>query len=139
MKKNNLNINYIILEAGAFSFIAGLCYKKICFIFHIHYESLNTVIFYALFVLSILLFITSYSRFNIIFRKTNLGINGIYPMKISRKRENDLTIYKFTLPAGLSTNDIEKKQIEIEQFLGKRIKIRYLYKRTFEIKVFNYY
>lgn len=81
-------------------------------------------------------FILHYSRFDLIFRKTGLGIDGAYPIKIKKVKNIDHFKYTFTLPVGLCTNDIKNKKSHIEEYLDKDIEIIYDSNRTFNILVY---
>lgn len=78
----------------------------------------------------------TWSKFNKIFRGLDLCIGNAYPIQKSKKKTEYSTIYKFTLPAGLSLKDFEDKKDAIEQYLGRSIDIKYTYKEIY-IEVYN--
>lgn len=71
------------------------------------------------------------------FRVTGLGVNGAYPFLQRKEIQDNNTIYRYSLPVGMSTDDIQKKQLAMEQSLGKRIMIQYHRKSTFLITTIN--
>jgi len=79
----------------------------------------------------------TWSKFDKIFENLNLGINGSYPILKSKKINDYSTFYKFTLPTGLSTEDIEKVKVKIEEHFGKKINIHFLDRGLFGIEMFH--
>jgi S-DNA-T family DNA segregation ATPase FtsK/SpoIIIE len=70
----------------------------------------------------------TYSKYDSIFRNLNLGKNEAYPIfKRSSQRETSV-LYEFSLPKGLSVEEIELKHAAISQAVGKKIEIKYGYK-----------
>jgi S-DNA-T family DNA segregation ATPase FtsK/SpoIIIE len=85
----------------------------------------------------------NYSRLDKLFRNVGLGIDGSYPI-LKKKVHTDIsTIYRYTLPCGLSLKDFDKHRDEIEQYLGHEVEIKYTYKEiqieVFEIEVKSFY
>lgn len=72
--------------------------------------------------------VVTFSKFDQLFKSLNLGIGDVYPIKkrVSKKEEYDL--YEFTLPAGMSVDDFERKHDAIEQYVGQRVEIAYGFK-----------
>lgn len=70
----------------------------------------------------------TYSKFDKIFKSLKLGIGESYPIKKRMSSKEDYDLYEFTLPAGMSVEDFEKKHDAIEQYVGKRIEIAYGFK-----------
>lgn len=88
-------------------------------------------------VLGITYYAWTWSKFDRIFRNLGLGIDTMYPIQKGVKKYENSVVYKFTLPTGLSTDTIENKKTEIEQWLGKKISIEYINHGLFIIEVFN--
>jgi S-DNA-T family DNA segregation ATPase FtsK/SpoIIIE len=77
------------------------------------------------------------SKYDQLFRNLKLGINErYYPILIDKRKGEYSTTYKFTLPTGISVDDIKKKQETIEQNTGKKINIEYINKGMFIIEEF---
>jgi len=66
--------------------------------------------------------------FDRIFKGLKLGVDNSYPVKKGKERTNEGMMYKFTLPAGLTSEDFIKEKLAIEQYLGKQVDIIYTYK-----------
>jgi S-DNA-T family DNA segregation ATPase FtsK/SpoIIIE len=78
------------------------------------------------------------SKYDRIFRNLKLGINECYyPIMRTKEKNNYSTTYKFTLPAGISVDDIIKKQEAIEQNIGRKVHIEYINKGQFIIEEFH--
>jgi S-DNA-T family DNA segregation ATPase FtsK/SpoIIIE len=69
-----------------------------------------------------------YSRFDLIFKNLKLGVNESYPVLKSQTKKESSVLYEFTLPIGLSVEEVEKNKPAIRQAIGKNIDIRYGYK-----------
>lgn len=87
-------------------------------------------------VFGIAYYYATWSKFDRIFRGLKLDVNGVYPLLKSKRKTEYSTIYRFTLPAGLSLKDFEDKKDAIEQYLGRSIDIKYTYKEIY-IEVYN--
>ncbi|MPM30182.1 hypothetical protein SDC9_76729 [bioreactor metagenome] len=72
--------------------------------------------------------ISRMSKFDVLFRNLKLGINQAYPILKRREQKDGYTLYEFTLPAGLTVDDFERKRAAIEQHLGQDVLIEYGYK-----------
>ncbi|MEA5042229.1 MAG: FtsK/SpoIIIE domain-containing protein [Oscillibacter ruminantium] len=70
----------------------------------------------------------TFSKFDRIFKSLKLGVNDSYPIKKRVSHKDDYDLYEFTLPAGLSIEDFEKKHTAIEQYIGSRIEFSYGFK-----------
>lgn len=70
----------------------------------------------------------TYSRFDQLFKSLKLGIGEAYPIKKRMSGKEDYDLYEFTLPAGMSVEDFEKKHDAIEQYIGQRVEIAYGFK-----------
>lgn len=71
----------------------------------------------------------TYSKYDRLFKNCDLNIGLSYPiLKNKCKTEYGSTIYKFTLPCGLSEQDFTEKQQAIENYIGKEVKISYTFK-----------
>jgi S-DNA-T family DNA segregation ATPase FtsK/SpoIIIE len=78
------------------------------------------------------------SKYDRVFRNLKLGINEVYyPILVNKQLRDYSTTYKFTLPAGVSVEDIKKEQEAIEQHIGKKINIEYINKGLFIIEEFK--
>jgi len=86
--------------------------------------------------LGIMYYAFTWSRFDVIFKNLDLHVGLAYPIIKGKKKTEYSTIYKFTLPAGLSLKDFEDKKEAIEQHLGREIDIKYTY-REIQIEVFK--
>jgi S-DNA-T family DNA segregation ATPase FtsK/SpoIIIE len=73
----------------------------------------------------------TWSKYNKIFKNLDLGIGIAYPIFKSKHKTDYSTIYKFTLPCGLSLTDFLDKKEAIEQYVGKDIDIKYTYKEIY--------
>lgn len=80
--------------------------------------------------------LTFKSPFDGVFKSVGLGNGENYPTKIGKKKACGCTVYEFTLPAGYSTDDVEKYKYAIEQHIGKEIDVTYGF-RNFYIKVYD--
>jgi S-DNA-T family DNA segregation ATPase FtsK/SpoIIIE len=87
-------------------------------------------------VLGIAYYAYRWSKFDKLFENLQLGVNGAYPIFKCKHKTDFSTIYKFTLPCGLSLQDFDKKKDAIEQHLGRDIDIKYTYKEIY-IEVYN--
>ncbi|WP_427340769.1 FtsK/SpoIIIE domain-containing protein [Caloranaerobacter sp. DY30410] len=74
--------------------------------------------------------------FKILWENLKLYKGEVYPILKRKKKTPYGYDLRFTLPAGLSTEDFEKNKTAIEQYLDKKIKIRYEHK-TLIIEVYN--
>jgi S-DNA-T family DNA segregation ATPase FtsK/SpoIIIE len=78
------------------------------------------------------------SKYDRIFRNLKLGINECYyPIMRTKEKSDYSTTYKFTLPAGISVDDIKKEQLSIEQNIGRKVNIEYINKGQFIIEEFH--
>lgn len=87
-------------------------------------------------VLGIAYYAYRWSKFDKLFENLQLGVNGAYPIFKGKHKTDFSTVYKFTLPCGLSLQDFDKKKDAIEQHLGRDIDIKYTYKEIY-IEVYN--
>ena len=78
----------------------------------------------------------TWSKFDRLFKNLNLCKGGSYPILNNTEETETSRIYKFTLPAGLSSEDFERNRVAIKQHLGRDIDIRYTYKSVW-IEVFE--
>ena len=78
----------------------------------------------------------SWSKFDRLWPALGLTVGTAQPYLKNKERTDHSIIYKFTLPAGLSSDDFEKHKLAIEQFCGRDIDIKYTYKELW-IEVFN--
>jgi S-DNA-T family DNA segregation ATPase FtsK/SpoIIIE len=76
------------------------------------------------------------TKFNKLFMNLKLGVNEEYPIFKMKKHTDYSTVYTFTLPTGLSSEDFKSKQLAIEEYLGKSVEIKYTYKELY-IEVFE--
>lgn len=76
------------------------------------------------------------SKFTRIFENLKLGVGSVYPIQKSKVKTDTSTVYKFTLPCGLTLKDFDEKKEAIEQHLGREIDIKYTYKEIL-IEVYN--
>lgn len=68
----------------------------------------------------------TFSKYDKIFKYCKLRTGQAVPiLKSERKTDYNSTIRKFTLPAGLCLQDFLDQQEEIENYLGKQVKISY--------------
>lgn len=80
-------------------------------------------------------YICTRSKFDRVFRNLKLGIGDYsFPMLISKVKHEESITYKFTLPTGLSVEDIKKRQDAIEQHIGNKINVGYINKGLFAIE-----
>lgn len=78
-----------------------------------------------------------YNPFRLLFENLNLKVgDGVVPKYINKRKTPYGYCLTFSLPYGLSTNDFEKHQLAIEQYLNKRVDINYknyrIYIRVYE-------
>jgi S-DNA-T family DNA segregation ATPase FtsK/SpoIIIE len=57
------------------------------------------------------------------FEKSNMQINGNIPKVLKTEHHDNGDVYVVAMPAGMSTDDFEKRKLSIEQYLGESIKI----------------
>jgi S-DNA-T family DNA segregation ATPase FtsK/SpoIIIE len=99
-------------------------------------ENLLLYLLKAFGILGIFYYAWTWSKFDKLFENLGLGIDGAYPIMKSKRKTDYSEIYKFTLPRGLSLADFDKHKDAIEQFLGRKIDIKYTYKEIY-IEVYN--
>lgn len=68
------------------------------------------------------------SKYDVVFKTLKLGKGEAYPFFKRRTKKDGYALYEFTLPAGLSVDDVRAKQLQIEQYIGKSIELDYGYK-----------
>lgn len=73
----------------------------------------------------------TWSKYDKVFRNLNLGIGSAYPLFKSKSKTDYSTVYKFTLPCGLSLQDFLDKKEAIQQYIGKEVDIKYTYKEIY--------
>jgi len=66
-----------------------------------------------------------FNPYKALFENCNLKVGNQVPRYINKKATNYGYCLTFALPYGMSTDDIEKKKLAIEQYLNKRIEITY--------------
>lgn len=76
------------------------------------------------------------SKFDTIFRAAGICSGEACPMLKRKTRMDGYTLYEFTLPAGLTTHDVEINRLAIEQYLGREIEIDYGFKNLL-IRVYD--
>lgn len=76
------------------------------------------------------------SKFTKVFETMKLGVGSVYPIQKGRSITDISTVYRFTLPCGLSVKDFDDKKDAIEQHLGKSVDIQYTHKEI-RIEVYN--
>jgi len=81
-------------------------------------------------------YFATWSKFDKLWPKLGLIKGTAQPYLKGTEKTDHSKIYKFTLPAGLSSEDFEKNKLAIEQFVGSDIDIRYTYKQIW-VEVFN--
>lgn len=81
-------------------------------------------------------YIMSWSKFDRLWKSLGLVKGTSTPYLKGTEKTDHSKIYKFTLPAGLCSDDFEKNKQAIEQFVGSDIEIKYTYKQL-QIEVFN--
>lgn len=81
-------------------------------------------------------YLATWSKFDTVFKNLKLGKESAYPFKKRKEKKDGFTLYEFTLPAGLSTEDIEKHKEAIQQHVGKEIEVSYGFK-NFYIKEYT--
>lgn len=81
-------------------------------------------------------YLTTWSKFDKLFKNLGLCKGSAYPIKVGSQKTDVSTVYKFTLPAGLSLDDFERNRLAIRQHLGRDIDIKYTYKQIW-IEVFE--
>lgn len=124
-----------LLNSSILSFFLGFGLDKITYFFGNDITTYDNILKW-LGIWGVGYYFLTWSKFDRIFRALDLGTNHVYPLLKSKKKTDCSTIYKFTLPAGLSSEDFKKSQQAIEEHLGKNIDIKYTYKEI-QIEVFN--
>ena len=81
-------------------------------------------------------YVNNWSQFDRLWRNLNLGKGNAYPICKTKKETDTGTIYKFRLPAGLCLDDFEKHKQAIEQFVGRKVDLKYTYKEIW-LEVFE--
>lgn len=76
------------------------------------------------------------SKFDKIWVGLGLGIDGAYPIERRHEKKDGYTLYEFSIPAGLCSDDFKKHKLAISEWLGKEIEIDYGYKNLY-VKVFD--
>lgn len=84
--------------------------------------------FIAVGIMGVVYYAVTWSRFDALFQSCDLTVGLAYPIIKGKKRTKYSTIYRFTLPTGLSLKDFEDKKEAIEQHLGREVDIKYTYK-----------
>lgn len=73
--------------------------------------------------------VKTYSKYDKVFTSCKLNTDsGAQPILKRKEKKEGYTLYEFTLPLGLSSEDFEKKNTAISQAVGRRVKIEYGYK-----------
>jgi S-DNA-T family DNA segregation ATPase FtsK/SpoIIIE len=81
-------------------------------------------------------YFATWSKFDRLWKNLNLAKGTSMPYLCGTEKTDHSKIYKFTLPAGLSSDDFERNKLAIEQFVGSDVDIRYTYKQLW-IEVFD--
>lgn len=66
-----------------------------------------------------------YDKFEKLLETLGIEANGKFPRLREKIKTDYGWCYRLSVPPGISTKDFERKQTEIEQFLGHRVKISY--------------
>lgn len=123
-----------ILTNCAYSVIGGFGLQAFTPMFDSVNDSITTTIIIALKgagIFGLAYYAMTWSRFDKLFENLGLGVNGAYPILKDKRKTEFSTIYKFTLPSGLSLSDFDKCKEAIEQHLGRDIDIKYTYKEIY--------
>lgn len=84
----------------------------------------------------ILYYFTTWSSFDKVFKNLHICKGSAYPI-IKEIKETDIsTIYRFTVPAGISIDDFDRNKKAIEMYLGREIDIKPIYKAV-QIEVYD--
>lgn len=121
------NVRNTIICNSLYSIICGVGIDVLAPIFNSD-ASIFTFLLKAGGVVGITYYSLTLSKFTKIFETTKLGVGSVYPIQKGKIRTETSTIYKFTLPCGLSIEDFDEKKNAIEAHLGRKIDIRYTYK-----------
>jgi S-DNA-T family DNA segregation ATPase FtsK/SpoIIIE len=93
-------------------------------------------LFKVLGVAGITYYAWTYSKFDRLFHNLGLGKGLAYPILKGKTKTDISTIYRFTLPAGLSIKDFDDKKEAIENYIGAEVDMKYTYKEIM-IEVYN--
>lgn len=136
-KDSRMNIVY----TSIYSILGGVTLDAIAPMFErMTHESIDTSIpklLTGMGVIGIGYYAWHWSKFDRIFRNLGLGIDSLYPIQKSVKHGDYSTEYKFTLPTGLTVEEIDKKRAAFEQWLGKKVSIEYINRGLFIIEVYH--
>lgn len=82
-----------------------------------------------------------YDRLEELFKTLKIESDGKWPRVKEKTKTEYGYCYRLSVPPGISTEQFEKKQTEIEQFLGNKIKISYLnhniFLQVYEVELEN--
>lgn len=121
------NVRNTIICNSLYSIICGVGIDVVAPILNSD-ASMFTLLLKAGGVIGIAYYSLTLSKFTKVFECLGLGVGSVYPIQKGKSRTESSTIYKFTLPCGLSVKEFDEKKDAIEAYLGRKIDIRYTYK-----------
>lgn len=121
------NVRNTIICNSLYSIICGVGIDVVAPILNSD-ASMFTLLLKAGGVIGIAYYSLTLSKFTKVFECLGLGVGAVYPIQKGKSRTESSTIYKFTLPCGLSVKEFDEKKDAIEAYLGRKIDIRYTYK-----------
>lgn len=75
--------------------------------------------------------VSAYNPYKRLLQNCRIEVDGKVPFYKGKTKTSYGYSLRFTLPAGLSTDDFDKKKLAIEQYLNKRVEITYKNKNVF--------
>lgn len=75
--------------------------------------------------------VSAYNPYRRLFQNCKIEAGGQLPLYQGKRKTNYGYNLRFSLPAGLSTNDFENNKLAIEQYLNKKVTISYNNKNVF--------
>jgi S-DNA-T family DNA segregation ATPase FtsK/SpoIIIE len=124
--KNMLDLRSQLIQTSVYSFAFGYGVQMIDPYMHPFGVALECIG-----IVGATYYAYTWSKFNKIFKGLGLGVGTAYPIQKGSYKTEYSTVYKFTLPAGLSLKDFDDRKEAIEQYLGRSIDIKYTYKEIF--------
>lgn len=125
------NFNNIPFSGMVLGVVSGILFPA----FYPAYASLGYLLsFFG--ICSGALEIGTWSKFDKLWKSLNFVKGNSKPILKSKKKTGYSTVFTFTLPAGLSLEDFQKKENAISQYLGYKIDIKYTFK-AIQIEVFD--
>lgn len=121
------NVRNTIICNSLYSIICGVGIDVVAPILNSD-ASMFTLLLKAGGVIGIAYYSLTLSKFTKVFECLGLGVGSVYPIQKGKSRTESSTIYKFTLPCGLSVKEFDEKKDAIEAYLGRKVDIRYTYK-----------